>query len=144
MAGNDYLALPPSTLTWNNGDPLAKTVTVAINGDTVTEPDETFTVNLSGAINATILKAQATGTIKNDDGDLVAPFDLTLDQPRNVADAVDIGDRGAAELHNDSSHFRATGQLEAEEDDCRGRGGPIHTGFRNGEARGECQRQECR
>ena len=36
--------------------------------DTADESDETFLVNLSGAINSTIADNQATGTITDDDG----------------------------------------------------------------------------
>jgi hypothetical protein len=45
----------------------SKTVTVAINGDTEIEPDETFDVILSNAVNATIADNQGVGTIINDD-----------------------------------------------------------------------------
>ncbi|AVS92808.1 Ig domain-containing protein,Calx-beta domain-containing protein [Paracidovorax avenae] len=64
-AGSDYVAasgtltFPPGTTTQN--------VAVTINGDTTVEPDETFTLNLSGASNASIARATATGTILNDD-----------------------------------------------------------------------------
>src|SRR5207248_79874 len=43
--------------------------TVSVVGDTAVESSETFTVNLSNASsNATIVTAQGTGTIVNDDG----------------------------------------------------------------------------
>ena len=38
-----------------------------VNGDTTYETDETFTVHLSNATNATISDADGTGTITNDD-----------------------------------------------------------------------------
>jgi hypothetical protein len=38
-----------------------------VNGDLKSEADETFVVNLRNGVNASISKAQATGTIKNDD-----------------------------------------------------------------------------
>src|SRR5207244_11075616 len=46
---------------------LTKTIGVTINGDQLFEPDETFTVNLSNAVNATISKATGIGAILNDD-----------------------------------------------------------------------------
>jgi hypothetical protein len=55
------------TLTFNPGDPLAKTITVLVNGDAMVEPDETFLVNLSGAVNAVIADGTGVGTIINDD-----------------------------------------------------------------------------
>ena len=36
------------------------------------------------------------------DGDLVPRIDLALDASRDVADAVEVGDGGAAKLHHDS------------------------------------------
>ena len=42
-------------------------ITVLVNGDATVEPNEAFTVNLSGAVNATISDADGTGTITNDD-----------------------------------------------------------------------------
>ncbi|MFB2896535.1 Calx-beta domain-containing protein, partial [Aerosakkonemataceae cyanobacterium BLCC-F50] len=44
-----------------------KTITVTSNGDNRYEANETFNVNLSDPINATIAKATAIGTINNDD-----------------------------------------------------------------------------
>ena len=40
---------------------------VAIKGNTKKEANETFFVNLSGAVEATILDGQGLGTILNDD-----------------------------------------------------------------------------
>src|SRR5207302_743724 len=45
----------------------SKQITVLVNGDTTFEADETFTVHLSNASNATISNADGTGTIVNDD-----------------------------------------------------------------------------
>jgi hypothetical protein len=63
----DYQAIPTTTLTFNPGDPLSKTITVNVKGDTVDEPDETFFVNLTNATNAVILDNQGQGTITDDD-----------------------------------------------------------------------------
>ena len=41
---------------------------------------------------------------RDDDGDLVAGIDLALDVARDVADALDVGNRGAAELHDEDRH----------------------------------------
>ncbi|HEX8143239.1 MAG TPA: Calx-beta domain-containing protein [Pyrinomonadaceae bacterium] len=65
-AGVDYQSTS-GTLTFNPGDPLSKTISVTVNGDTLVEPGETFFVNLSNAANATITDAQGVGTITNDD-----------------------------------------------------------------------------
>jgi uncharacterized repeat protein (TIGR01451 family) len=44
------------------------TVVVPVIGDVILEPDETFTVNLTVPVGATIADAQGIGTITNDDG----------------------------------------------------------------------------
>ena len=44
-----------------------QSITITVRGDTTREANETFFVNLSGAINATIADAQGLGTITNDD-----------------------------------------------------------------------------
>ena len=63
--GNDYVAAS-GTLTFAPSA-ATQTISVTVNGDTAVEPNETFLVNLSGATNAVIGDAQATGTITNDD-----------------------------------------------------------------------------
>ena len=65
-AGSDYIATS-GTLTFTSGGPLTQTITVQVIGDTVVEPDETFFVNLSSPVGATILDGQGQGTIINDD-----------------------------------------------------------------------------
>ena len=65
-AGSDYVAAS-GTLTFNPGQ-TTNFITVAVNGDTTNEPDETFFVNLSTPTNATSKRAKGTGTILNDDG----------------------------------------------------------------------------
>jgi len=65
VANNDYV--PTSgTLTFAPGQTV-QTVTVLVNGDTVSEPNEAFYVNLSNPSGATLATSQGTGTIKNDD-----------------------------------------------------------------------------
>jgi len=44
-----------------------KSIDVAVVGDNAFEPDETFTVGLSEAVNGTIARRSASGTITNDD-----------------------------------------------------------------------------
>ena len=64
-AGSDYAASSGS-LTFDPGVTM-HTIQVAITGDTLAESDETFAVNMSNAVNATIAGESATGTIVNDD-----------------------------------------------------------------------------
>src|SRR5213078_2412861 len=71
----DYTAVPTTTLTFNPGE-TNKTVAVQVRGDTLNEPNETFAVNLSNPVNATITTATGTGTIIDDD--LPPTVSLTL------------------------------------------------------------------
>ena len=64
-AGTDYQAAS-GTLTFTAGE-AALQITVAVVGDIVREPDETFVVTLSDPRNATLADAAATGTITDDD-----------------------------------------------------------------------------
>jgi hypothetical protein len=73
-AGSDYVALASTPITFLPGS-TSQTVSVAVNGDTTPEAGETFSVNLSGATNATISDATAQGTITNDDGVAVLTID---------------------------------------------------------------------
>ncbi|WP_425520158.1 putative Ig domain-containing protein [Xanthomonas cannabis] len=68
-AGSDY-APRSGTLTFAPGV-TAQGVAVTVNGDTAVEPNETFSVALSGASNATIARATGTATITNDDAAVV-------------------------------------------------------------------------
>ena len=54
------------TLTFTPGQ-TTRTITVPVIGETVPEANESFFVNLSGAVNATISDNQSVGTITNDD-----------------------------------------------------------------------------
>ncbi len=75
-AGSDYTAAS-GTLTFAPGVTSQK-VNVAVTGDTAVEPDETFTVTLANAVNATVGTATATGTITNDDAAPVTPPSVSI------------------------------------------------------------------
>jgi hypothetical protein len=64
-ADSDY-QLNSGTLTFGPTDTTMQ-ITVLVNGDTKFEGNEAFTVHLSGASVGTIIKADGTGTITNDD-----------------------------------------------------------------------------
>jgi urease beta subunit len=65
LATSDYQS-QTGTLTFNPGQ-TTKTITVLVNGDTLIEANETFTVGLSGPVNGSITTGTGTGTILNDD-----------------------------------------------------------------------------
>jgi large repetitive protein len=66
-AGADYTATS-TTVTLSNGTCRCATVSVPVLGDTMTEGTETFAVNLSAPVNATIADAQGIGTIYDNEG----------------------------------------------------------------------------
>ena len=78
-AGSDYVA-NSGTLTFTAGGALTQTVSVAVHGDTVVEPNETLSLQLSNlqssAGTATLVTTAATGTITNDDFTLLAIHDI--------------------------------------------------------------------
>jgi hypothetical protein len=78
IVGSDYQ--PTSgTLTFAPGQ-TSKTVSVLVNGDVTTEPNEAFFVNLFNPSNASVSDAQGLGTITNDD----ANPSITINDPTIV------------------------------------------------------------
>ena len=73
------------TLTFSPGEQV-QTVAVGVLGDTDIEADETFTVGLFNAANATISDASGTGTIVNDDNPTPPPtsFQIVSGYVQNV------------------------------------------------------------
>ena len=70
----DYVAAT-GTVSFAAGE-TTRTITVAVNGDLTDEIDETFAVNLTGPVNATIADAEGVGTITDDD----APPSLSVER----------------------------------------------------------------
>ncbi len=85
------IATADGTATTANGDYVAKSLTnqvipagqttytfsVTINGDTNVEPDETFLVNVTNVVGATVVDGQAQGTIQNDDSPTLSIDDVS-------------------------------------------------------------------
>jgi len=65
-AGVDYVAQSLTGQTIPAGS-STYTFTVAVNGDTLDEPNETFFVNVTNVTGATVVDGQGVGTIANDD-----------------------------------------------------------------------------
>ncbi|HKB19631.1 MAG TPA: Calx-beta domain-containing protein, partial [Gaiellaceae bacterium] len=103
-AGNDYVATGGS-LVFSPGQ-TTKPVNVQVNGDTLDEIDETFTVDLADAVNAAIADGTGVGTIidndplptvsvndvtvtEGDSGTVAATFTLGLNVPSGRSLSVD-------------------------------------------------------
>jgi hypothetical protein len=82
VAGSDYTG-SSGALSFSPGT-TSRTVSVPVLGDTLAEADETFTVSLSGAVNAPVADGEAVGTILDDES--MAYFTLT---PCRLADTRD-------------------------------------------------------
>jgi Calx-beta domain len=78
VAPGDYTA-GTTTLTFTPGQTI-KTCTVPVVGDAVLEPNETFYVNLTNAVGASIYDVdfRGIGTILNDEGPLLSIHNVTL------------------------------------------------------------------
>jgi predicted extracellular nuclease len=74
-ADNDYVAKSLNAQTISSGQSNYQ-FDVTVNGDTVVEPDQSFTVAVSDVLGATPSSAAGTGTILNDDV-TIAPVSLT-------------------------------------------------------------------
>ncbi|HEU5240297.1 MAG TPA: Ig-like domain-containing protein, partial [Pyrinomonadaceae bacterium] len=83
-ADNDYLATSGSVTLGANE--TTRTITVAVQGDTHIENDETFFINLSNATGATIAHSQGVGTIQNDDALFASDdnYNTEEDTPLNI------------------------------------------------------------
>ncbi|WP_019500310.1 beta strand repeat-containing protein [Pseudanabaena sp. PCC 6802] len=75
--GSDFGGTLPSGTVNFAANETSKTITVAVSGDAVVEPNENFTVTLSNASGATLATSTATGTILNDDTDLAIAADAS-------------------------------------------------------------------
>jgi hypothetical protein len=127
VADGDYAATS-GALSFLPGD-TSKTVDVTVYGDTKHEADETFTVDLSGAVNATITDNQGLGTITNDDqvpdisvdDQTVAEgnsptttamtFNVTLSNPSDQTVTVDYTTNDSTATTADSDYAATSGTL---------------------------------
>ncbi len=66
-SGSDYTAVGATVLNFAANE-TSKSAAITVTGDTSHEPDQTFTVNLTLASGATIIRSPGTGTIRDDDG----------------------------------------------------------------------------
>src|SRR6185436_8672953 len=80
VANNDYVATGGS-LTFAPGV-TSQAIPVAVVGDRLNEPNETFSVNLSGASNAFITDPQAIATLTNDDAAGLSIGDVVVAEGR--------------------------------------------------------------
>lgn len=88
IAPQDYVA-QTGDLTFAPGV-TTQLITIAVVGDTTFEPDESFSINLSNATNATISTATGTGTILNDDAAVSVVVQTDLSHARQGGSTLPI------------------------------------------------------
>ncbi|MFM7111989.1 MAG: cellulose binding domain-containing protein, partial [Planctomycetota bacterium] len=81
--GSDYVSAK-GTIVFTPGE-TSRTVPIVVNGDSNEEPDETFSLTLSGVTGATLARPVATMTIRNDDAGVVPPGTLAAKGDLTVA-----------------------------------------------------------
>lgn len=77
LAGQDFVAVPPTVLTFAPGQ-TSRTLTVPIIGDLTVESFQTFSVNLSNPTNGSIADGTAVGSIADNDVPGIQIFDAAL------------------------------------------------------------------
>ncbi|MBD2663840.1 SCP-like extracellular protein, putative [Richelia sinica FACHB-800] len=87
-AGSDY-SRTTGTLTFNPGE-TQKTINVAVLGDTASEADENFLVNLANPTNGMIGDSQGVGTILSDDIATISIQNLTVVEGRDNQAVVNV------------------------------------------------------
>jgi hypothetical protein len=127
VAGSDYTARTFITQTIPEGS-LSYTFDVAVTGDTIFEPTETFFVNVTNVTGATVIDAQGLGTITNDDaqpvlsitdvaltegnsGTSLMTFTVTLSGTSQSAVSVNYATADSSATVADSDYDAASGAL---------------------------------
>ncbi len=105
-AGEDYVAAA-ATATIAEG---ASSVTISIDvlGDTASEPDETFAVELSNPVGAELADARGVGTILNDDVATVAISAIQGDGQRSPYDGMAVATTGIVTGRKNNGFFLQT------------------------------------
>jgi hypothetical protein len=127
VADGDY-ASTSGTLSFLPAD-ITKNIDVTVTGDTKHEAGEIFTVDLSGAVNASITDNQGVGTITNDDqvpdisvddqvgaegnspGTTTLTFNVTLSNPSDQTVTVDYTTNDGSATTADGDYAAASGTV---------------------------------
>jgi chitinase len=119
-SGDDYIATS-GTLTFVAGQ-TSKSINVAVLGDTIYEPDETFFVDLLSPVGAILSRDTAVGTILNDDAQpgnsgstipATITFANTNDWGSGFTGDVAIKNTGPGTIHSWKLQFTFTGNISS-------------------------------
>lgn len=111
-AGSDYQNAT-GTLVFAAGE-TKKSITVKVTGDAQVEPDETLKINLASPLGATLARAQANGTIKNDDAPPAGgnvSFQVVTDWGTGFTGQITIRNPSASAINNWQLEFDFAGQI---------------------------------
>ncbi|HEY1136325.1 MAG TPA: Calx-beta domain-containing protein [Xanthomonadaceae bacterium] len=120
-AGSDYVAAGGTLTIPEGANSVAFSITV--NGDTTTEADETFFVNIDSVTGAIVADGQGLGTIQNDDVSVVQIHDIQgngLTSPLNGAVVVTEGIVTAQKFNNGFFLQTADANVDADPNSSQG------------------------
>ncbi|KAB7768594.1 lamin tail domain-containing protein [Xanthomonas maliensis] len=126
-AGSDYIALPPTQLRIAPGERSA-TIAVEVLGDTTPEPDETFTLQISGLTGALPAALSATGTILNDDFQLLPIHAIQGKSARSPLEGQVVATSGIVTARRSAGFFLQASDAEADGDPRTSEGIYVYTG----------------
>ncbi len=121
--GADFTAAA-GTLTFTAGQ-TSKLVTMTILGDSQSEPDETFTLNLTSATGAVVLDGEGQGTIQNDDTTIAISNATVAEGHSGSADATFIVSLSAAAGFEVRVNYATANSGAAAGSDFVGQGGTL-------------------
>ncbi|MBL8262296.1 MAG: endonuclease/exonuclease/phosphatase family protein [Xanthomonadaceae bacterium] len=120
-AGSDYIATGGTVVIAEGDNAIA--FSVLVNGDTTTEADETFFVNIDSVTGAIVADGQGLGTIQNDDVSVVQIHDIQgngLVSPINGAVVVTEGIVTAQKFNNGFFLQTADANVDADPNTSQG------------------------
>ncbi|WDJ85505.1 lamin tail domain-containing protein [Xanthomonas campestris] len=127
VAGSDYVALPATSVQIAAGE-RAATVAVEVLGDITPEPDETFTLQISGLTGALPATLSATGTIVNDDFQLLPIHAIQGKGARSPLDGQVVATSGIVTARRSAGFFLQAPTAEADADQATSEGVYVYTG----------------
>ncbi len=126
-AGSDYEALAPTVMTIAAGQ-SSISIVVKVHGDTLAEPDETFTLRVSDIAGALPASLEATGTIVNDDFQLLPIHAIQGRGARSPLEGQVVATRGIVTARRGNGFFLQTPDAEADADPLTSEGIFVYLG----------------
>lgn len=126
IAGEDYIATS-GTVTFAEGQ-SSLTITVDVIGDEITEPDETFFVELDNVAGAVLARERATGTIINDDVVTLVIHEIQGSGQFSPYDGMAVATTGIVTARKNNGFFMQTPDGEDDGDPATSEGIFVFTG----------------